>query len=273
MEIDSGIYKVYYFSDRGSKRRLNQDNLYINGCVNLLCRPSVEGEETLDTQTMQVVALFDGMGGETDGEKAAFVAAETMEYFCRAMGNIASKETVKQALQEYYQAYLNTLEEMLEDEEAVSGTTCTAILLDQQQLIPFWVGDSRAYLLRNGVLTRLTKDHTLAQIAIDQGELSEEEAKKTRSWHMLTSYMGQPEEEFEVGEAISIRAGDMLFLCSDGITDAFTDAQLQQWFEKEPAVWIDEMKKWAKENADDNCTGIAIYVEQEPVLGSGEEEV
>ena len=263
--------KAYYFSETGAKRRKNQDNLYVNGCANLLCGHSVEGVETLDTQTMQVVALFDGMGGETDGEKAAYAAADTIEPFCRAMDNIVSKDTVKQALQEYYRVYMNALEEMVEDEDAVCGTTCAGVLLDRQQMVPFWVGDSRVYLLRNGMLTRLTKDHTIAQIQIDEGERSEEEAKKTRWWHVLTSYMGQPDEEFSVMDPFSIQSGDVIFLCSDGITDAFSDEQLQQWLKKEPVILIKEMKTWAQENAEDNCTGIMICIEN-MMENDGEDE-
>ncbi len=87
------------------------------------------------------------------------------------------------------------------------------------KLIPFWIGDSRLYLLRNGQLILLTKDHTIAQEKVDYGIISQEEAKTVSGWHFVTAYIGDGQSIFALGEVFDIEAGDKYLLCTDGISD------------------------------------------------------
>ena len=86
------------------------------------------------------------------------------------------------------------------------------------------MGDSRAYLFRAGRLERLTRDHTYAQLLVDAGELSPDEANLSRYRHVLTNALGGSEEEVHVDmDLLRLEDGDRLLLCSDGLTDGVDD--------------------------------------------------
>jgi protein phosphatase len=98
------------------------------------------------------------------------------------------------------------------------GTTLTALLWTGQRLGLVHIGDSRAYLLRDGVLTQITHDHTLVQTLIDEGRISEEEASTHPQRSVITRVLdGRPglEPDLSVRE---VRAGDRYLICSDGLT-------------------------------------------------------
>ena len=86
------------------------------------------------------------------------------------------------------------------------------------------VGDSRAYLLRGGLLLRLTRDHTYVQMLLDGGLMSEDEASTSRSRHILINAVGGGNDDIHVDvERFRLAEGDRLLLCSDGLTDAVDD--------------------------------------------------
>ena len=104
------------------------------------------------------------------------------------------------------------------------GTTLTAARNMGRHLQIVHVGDSRAYLLREGRLHRLTRDHTYVQLLIDSGELSKEAAAEFGARHVLVNALGGFDEEVEVDvDQLELTTGDRLLLCSDGLTDLVDD--------------------------------------------------
>jgi serine/threonine protein phosphatase PrpC len=104
------------------------------------------------------------------------------------------------------------------------GTTLTAVrnLADHLQIVH--VGDSRAYLLRDGRLHLLTRDHTYVQLLIDSGRLSKEEATRFGARHLLVNALGGLTEDVEVDvDQLALADGDRVLLCSDGLTDLVDD--------------------------------------------------
>jgi protein phosphatase len=91
------------------------------------------------------------------------------------------------------------------------------------------VGDSRAYLLREGALYRLTRDHTYVQMLLDNGHLSKEEAARFEARHLLLNALGGSNEDVEVDvDQLELVSGDRVLLCSDGLTDLVDDDAIRQ---------------------------------------------
>ncbi|HMJ02001.1 MAG TPA: PP2C family serine/threonine-protein phosphatase, partial [Conexibacter sp.] len=106
------------------------------------------------------------------------------------------------------------------------GTTITAAYLDEDELSLAHVGDSRAYLLRDGELSRLTRDHTLVEELVRRGELTEQEAAEHPQRSIITRALG-PEEEVEIDlRTHRVQAGDLVLLCSDGLTGMIDEAEV-----------------------------------------------
>jgi protein phosphatase len=106
------------------------------------------------------------------------------------------------------------------------GTTLTAVYLDDGTVSIAHVGDSRAYLFRDGALQRLTKDHTLVGALVDEGKLTEEQAAEHPQRSIITRALG-PEPTVEVDTwTYPVRPGDVLLLCSDGLTSMISDEQI-----------------------------------------------
>src|SRR6185503_12595986 len=104
------------------------------------------------------------------------------------------------------------------------GTTLTAARSMGRHLQIVHVGDSRAYLLRDARLLRLTRDHTYVQWLVDSGQLSEKEAADFGARHLLVNALGGVSDEVEVDvDQLRLTSGDRLLLCSDGLTDLVDD--------------------------------------------------
>src|SRR3712207_5243492 len=107
------------------------------------------------------------------------------------------------------------------------GTTCTVAYVADDEVVIAHVGDSRAYLLRDGELTRLTRDHSLVGELLDRGKVTEEEALTHPQRSVITRAVG-PEPNVKVdAERLAARPGDVFLLCSDGLTDMIRDREVE----------------------------------------------
>jgi protein phosphatase len=138
-------------------------------------------------------------------------------------------ERVMQRMSERYRHVGATLRQEAKADANLAGmgTTMTLACTIGSDLILAHVGDSRAYLVHNGELHRLTRDHTLVQELVDRGMLSPEEAAKHPFRHVLTRCLGteRGENEAEV-QLVSLTDQDQLLLCTDGLTDMVDDATI-----------------------------------------------
>src|SRR5205807_6136696 len=106
------------------------------------------------------------------------------------------------------------------------GTTLTAAYLDEAELAIAHVGDSRAYLFRDGSLRRLTQDHSLVDELVRRGKLTEEQAAEHPQRSIITRALGaEPEVEVDTW-SYPVRPGDVLLLCSDGLTSMVSEEQV-----------------------------------------------
>ncbi len=263
----SNKVSVFVLSDVGSKREQNQDNYFAFGRINDTSALHDEVNNEFLYDNPEIIAVFDGMGGEHDGEKASLAAAQEVEALKSSLNKL--NEIEHSLLLAALQVYYDDFKEQLEENTAcagneVCGTTCAMAVLFSRSFIPIWIGDSRIYLIRNGKLLQISKDHTFAQERIDSGELDENEARFTPAWHMLTKYMGGETADFSVGEKIDIFDGDRIVLCSDGISDMYDNSKLTELLSGDVNEISEKLQIEIRDKADDNCTIlIADYIYDE----------
>jgi protein phosphatase len=171
-----------------------------------------------------VFVVADGMGGAQAGEVASRIAIEAFE---SGLGDDGSPEErlagrVREANRQIYDRSRS------EHGREGMGTTLTAAYLDDGSLAIAHVGDSRAYLFRDGQLTRLTQDHSLVDELVRRGKLTEEQAAEHPQRSIITRALG-PEPEVEVDTwTYPVRPDDVLLLCSDGLTSMISEPQIAE---------------------------------------------
>lgn len=190
-------------SDVGLRREGNEDSLYAGP---------------------RLLAIADGMGGHAAGEVASAVAIAALAPLDEDAPGADVLDTLRRAVD----AANVHLRDMVAGDSALEGmgTTLTALLSSGARLGLAHVGDSRAYLLRDGELSQITNDHTLVQALVDEGRISAEEADHhpQRSVILRVLDAGAVELDLSVREA---RAGDRYLICSDGLTDVVSEATIR----------------------------------------------
>lgn len=217
--------RLYYAASthEGRVRANNEDNFWVNG----LCRRDVsQNRLRCDGKALPnrfAAAVCDGMGGESFGEVASLLAVECVQphgYYELPEGARADIRTANSRVCRY----------ITEHGGMRSGSTLAALYIDSGRAVCCNVGDSRVYLLREGKLTQLSKDHNSAQRLIDSGRMTREEARSSSAKHTLTQYLGIFEEEMALephfSQPVTIRNRDCFLLCSDGLTDMLWDAEI-----------------------------------------------
>jgi serine/threonine protein phosphatase PrpC len=171
-----------------------------------------------------VFVVADGMGGAQAGEVAARIAVDAFAHGLPESGT-AEERLAARAREANRQIYELS---RAEHERAGMGTTLTAAYLDDSELAIAHVGDSRAYLFRNGSLRRLTQDHSLVDELVRRGKLTEEQAAEHPQRSIITRALG-PEPSVEVDTwTYPVAAGDVLLLCSDGLTSMVPEERIEQ---------------------------------------------
>lgn len=188
----------------------------------------------------RLALLADGMGGYNAGEVASAMAIEhtvdELRARVRSAGDKASLRELKRAMQDAVGRANQAIFEAAntDPEYAGMGTTIVLALLQKNHALIGHVGDSRAYLWRNGQLQRLTRDHSLIQEYIDQGLLSESEAVLTGYRSLLTRALGVEDTlQLEITD-LPVQTGDLILLCSDGLTDMLGDSDIATIFQQTP---------------------------------------
>jgi PPM family protein phosphatase len=173
-----------------------------------------------------VFLVADGMGGHAAGEIASQIAASTVE---EILSNGDSEFTTEQLLQFAVQKANTSVFETqrIRPECRGMGSTLTVLVFRENQYHVAQVGDSRAYLLREGTLNQLTQDHSLVWPLYKSSIISKEEISRHPQKNLITRSIGtQPnvEADLQMGDAL---AGDLYLLCSDGLTDVLYDQKIQ----------------------------------------------
>lgn len=211
--------------------------------------------------------VADGMGGQAAGEQASQLAVEiVMRELSQLSPDVTETAAVERAIRD---AVLTANESIIHQGDADPttqnmGTTIVLGLCRGRHMFVAHVGDSRAYLIRDERIERITTDHNLAQALFEANTISEEELDTHRYRHVLWKYLGSK----EVGDGpdinpIEIRPGDRFVLATDGVTGSLTDDVLCQEVlrESNPQTCAEKLVKLALEKGSrDNVTCVVIYV-------------
>jgi serine/threonine protein phosphatase PrpC len=168
-----------------------------------------------------LLVVADGMGGAAAGDLASAVAIDTMR---KIEAPTAGQEMLEVLAGAIHQAN-DKIAELVESDLSLEGmgTTITGAMFDGAQLGLAHIGDSRAYLLRDGHLERLTHDHTWVQSLVDDGKISENEAASHPHRSLLLKVLnGQPTNDPDLA-VVPVIAGDRLMFCSDGVCGLIDD--------------------------------------------------
>jgi PPM family protein phosphatase len=187
------------------------------------------------SQTFWALAVADGMGGHAAGEVASTLALSRALEFSQqgsrwfvSIGEAEVREIMAR-LDSIFASVDRAVSEQGAAREGWSGmgTTLTAAAAAGDCLFVCHAGDSRLYLLRNRSLSRLTRDHTMAQELVDAGMLDASEIKTHPAHHVLTQVIGRGDADFNL-RLVRLQQADRLLLTTDGVTDVLNDAEIQQ---------------------------------------------
>jgi len=232
-------------TDVGKVREHNEDSL--------LQRPEVG-----------LWAVADGMGGLERGEWAS---AEVVAALKSAPISGGFEEDARRAGDAIHAANRKIHQESEASGDRI-GSTVVALLVNGRQFAVLWAGDSRAYLLRDGQLHRLTRDHTQVQELVDGGLLSPEDALNHPMSHVLTRAAGvEPGLEIDA-IADEAEVGDVFLLCSDGLYGVVSDAEiaLALGLAHLPAACDRLIELSLARGGPDNVTLIAVGCEEATLL-------
>ncbi|MGD2047433.1 MAG: protein phosphatase 2C domain-containing protein [Gemmatimonadota bacterium] len=234
----SGIrLSAYGRSDRGRVRANNQDNLLVvdlsRGTPEAL-QPGDDDDLTVGpvdfgvSTAGAVLMVADGMGGRAGGERASAAAVTTVG---EAMVDGSTEVTAAAFVRRLAHAIAEAnsaihAEGSSGDRYRGMGTTATLAGILGDRVYVAQVGDSRAYLVRDGAMARLTRDQSLVQDLIDMGVLSEDDAQSVPSNQILQALGVAPTVE-PVLTWHELRRGDLLLLCSDGLSGVVSDADVR----------------------------------------------
>jgi protein phosphatase len=226
-----------------------------------------EGNEDSGYAGPRLLAVADGMGGHAAGEVASSVAVATL--------SVLDEDVPGPDLLDALAGAIETANEHLRDMVAADdelegmGTTLTVLLWGGSRMGLAHIGDSRAYLLRDGQLQQITHDHTFVQKLVDEGRLSREEAEHHPQRSILLRALdgrGEADPDLSVRE---VRAGDRFLLCSDGLSAVVSEDTIRETLAKGTAEEaVEQLVDYAlRGGGPDNVTciiGDVVDIEDQP---------
>lgn len=205
--------RTFYLTDTGKVRSHNEDNVVI-----------------LKNEFNEfIMAVADGMGGHKTGEVASFIATNKLTTEFLKKDQIGNKEFAEEWIKKMYVEINDEIFEYTDEhpESKGMGTTLVVCLFTKDFLLFANIGDSSGYVTKQNKLFKVTKDHTLTNLLINTGELTEEEAKNHPQKNIIMKALGainpvRP-DLFYVEDEI-----DSILLCSDGLTTMLNNDQIEK---------------------------------------------
>jgi serine/threonine protein phosphatase PrpC len=237
----------YSLSDVGRKRDHNEDSFLVRDDVGLF-------------------AVADGMGGHQAGERASRMALDTLAEVLRApeQNQPAEREDVLNRLREATQAAGAAIFDAAQADPSLAGmgTTVTALWFHGGRAYLAHVGDSRAYLFRDGRAQQLSDDHSWVSEQVRAGMMTEDEARESKFRHIITRSVGFERDVLVDGAAIPVQAGDCYLICSDGLSNYIEGDELARimtarFYREVPRLLVELAND---RGGDDNITVVLVHV-------------
>lgn len=239
--------KVCGKTDVGLRRHENQDTFAVE-----------QGEKLL------IAVVCDGMGGAEGGQIASSLAVETFMKEIRALLRADMTAGQLRELASFCVAKANTAvyQRALQDPAYQGmGTTLVSAVAGERDAVICNVGDSRAYLIHNGEMMRITHDHSVVQTLVENGDITAEEARTHPNRNLITRALGPDETTLCDAFDVSFAHGDKILLCTDGLVVTATDEEICRIVcaDKRAEEKLDDLIALAKaQGAPDNVTAVLI---------------
>lgn len=246
------IYEIYAATHPGMVRKHNEDCYMVNHYF------ASEGEFYLPTHGGDLcVAVADGIGGGRGGEIASALTLETIS----KMVFPAGPEDILKLIKDSNTSILRYAEE---SEMKGMGTTLCGLICSGRDILTFNLGDSRVYRYRNGYITPVTKDHTLAYVMFEQGEISFEDIRNSTNRSIIYNYVGRDPDSLQIDQESfqgRFEAGDVFLVCTDGLYGMVTEEEIGKALQEEISLQQAVVKLIAQANENggkDNITVVAV---------------
>lgn len=255
------LVQTWSKTDVGKQRSVNEDSCYVDP----------EGE---------LVLVLDGMGGHKAGEVASQLAMETIVSFYK--DHSRNQDSGVPVIENYdptftyqtnllRQAVINANKTVLgesrrRDDHLGMGSTVAGTAFHGYTVSMVNVGDSRLYLVREGGIEQISRDHTLAQDQVERGILSEEEARESQLRHVLSSVIGVDDRIRMHVDELAVFPGDVFLLCTDGLNAVMDDQEIHAWLRQDelgPETLTRLIDEVNARGGPDNVTLALIVVSEE----------
>jgi serine/threonine protein phosphatase PrpC len=239
--------KVCGKTDVGLRRHENQDTFAVE-----------QGEKLL------IAVVCDGMGGAEGGQIASSLAVETFMKEIRALLRADMTAGQLRELASFCVAKANTAvyqRALQEPAYQGMGTTLVSAVAGERDAVICNIGDSRAYLIHNGEMMRITHDHSVVQTLVENGDITAEEARTHPNRNLITRALGPDETTLCDAFDVSFAHGDKILLCTDGLVVTATDEEICRIVcaDKRAEEKLDDLIALAKaQGAPDNVTAVLI---------------
>lgn len=239
--------KVCGKTDVGLRRHENQDTFAVE-----------HGEKLL------IAVVCDGMGGAEGGQIASSLAVETFMKEIRALLRADMTAGQLRELASFCVAKANTVvyqRALQEPAYQGMGTTLVSAVAGERDAVICNIGDSRAYLIHNGEMMRITHDHSVVQTLVENGDITAEEARTHPNRNLITRALGPDETTLCDAFDVSFAHGDKILLCTDGLVVTATDEEICRIVcaDKRAEEKLDDLIALAKaQGAPDNVTAVLI---------------
>lgn len=241
--------KIAAITDIGSCRQENQDNY----CAQQLPGGTAWG------------IVCDGMGGVNGGRIAAHIATDTMQqYFARQMRSLQPGDEKSFIMRGFDITNRAVYEKATSDPEMMGmGTTGVCAYAGGGLAHVVHAGDSRAYLFHEGEMRQITRDHSMVQQLVDSGKITREQAAQHPKKNLITRALGVSANIVPEYNRCEIEVGDILLLCSDGLTNMISDEEIalvlrEVPFFEAPSILVDRA---LQAGGQDNITVLLMGVE------------
>jgi protein phosphatase len=234
-------------TDIGMIRAGNEDNYYADA-----------------NQYRGLFIVADGMGGHAAGEVASEMAVQIVSHELATLKELKGEDAASRVAASLKVANRAIFERTIQEiDKQGMGTTASVLLLAEDRYLIGQVGDSRIYLLRDGSLRQITKDHSYVQEQVDAGFLTPEQARYHPYSNVITRCVGAGEAVEPDVYAGAVRSGDVFLVASDGLTGMVDDRRLQQVLAAptKPGRMVDTLIAEANGRGGlDNITAIIVQV-------------
>jgi|GEM_PF-1310976 len=232
-----------YLNELG-KRRNNEDAFYYTDNLFIVC---------------------DGVGGANKGEVASHLASEKMAEFIENEANqVVNDEFCEKAIRFIEAAFDGQIENKAEC--AGMGTTLVALYLTDKAYV-IWAGDSPLYQFRDGKIIYKTKDHSLVQKMVDEGEITDEQALTHKQKNIILRAINGSTNptNFEFAVLDDVKEGDLFLLCTDGINDGLSNEKIEQIVtlaDGDTHFIVEQLNAYCTKNSNDNYTCIVTKIDK-----------